>query len=252
MELKCDKCGFSKNIPDEKVPKDVQQARCPQCSNSVPIKRSIQADSSQEVRSDRKFVSPAHNKPARRTIDSRSYVFCAVSFVLGIAVGAIGVMVNSTTSTAAIVEKPVVSENITKSENRVQAVPQVEEGHEFERVVAIKKLEFYDENTDADPEQDAGKIYVIFGDNTNERVKPPDGLVMRYSCKIYHYNRGEVGSLITSDSGDLISDGGYSSFMIDLSNINSEVKILSDVTVELPNGQILRGKATDRFNPQSY
>jgi len=38
MEITCPKCGFTKNIPDEKIPKRAQIATCPKCSHKFKFR----------------------------------------------------------------------------------------------------------------------------------------------------------------------------------------------------------------------
>ena len=83
-------------------------------------------------------------------------------------------------------------------------------------ITAIRKLELYAENTDADPANDAVKIFVIFGDSNANNVRPPDGAVFPFKCTIFEYVNDQQGRLIGIASGLLKSERGFLSFLVRL------------------------------------
>ena len=121
-----------------------------------------------------------------------------------------------------------------------------------DKISSIKKLELYEQNTDSKPEKDSFKIFVIFGDKNGKSIKPSDGVVMNYACKIYRYENRKKGRKIITGKGKLISKRGFTFFFIKLPGINQKIRVLADVTVELPNGKSVRGKRSSTFDPEDY
>ncbi len=119
-------------------------------------------------------------------------------------------------------------------------------------ISSISKLELYEENTDSKPEMDSLKIYVIFGDKHAKRINPLDGITMDYTCKIYSYEGGKKGNKINEDRGKLISERGFTSFVIKMPRIAEKKRVLADVTVKLPDGRTVQGKRSDTFDPEKY
>ena len=75
---------------------------------------------------------------------------------------------------------------------------------------------------------------------------------MNYACKIYRYENRKKGRKIITGKGKLISKRGFTFFFIKLPGINQKIRVLADVTVELPNGKSVRGKRSSTFDPEDY
>ena len=119
-------------------------------------------------------------------------------------------------------------------------------------ITAIRKLELYAENTDADPANDAVKIFVIFGDSNANNVRPPDGAVFPFKCTIFEYVNDQQGRLIGTASGLLKSERGFLSFLVRLPSVKAKTRILAQVQATMPSGKIIEGKSSDTFDPHRH
>lgn len=118
---------------------------------------------------------------------------------------------------------------------------------------AVKKIELYEENTDADPAKDALKVYVIFGDSNAQDVRPLDGVSFPFKCFIFEYpNDGQQGRQIGYAKGDLKSERGFTSFLVKLPNVKVKTRVLAHVQVTMPNGKVIEGKRSDTFDPNKH
>lgn len=119
-------------------------------------------------------------------------------------------------------------------------------------ITAIRKLELYAENTDADPANDSVKVYVIFGDANASDIRPPDGAVFPFKCNIFEYVNDQQGRLIGSATGTLKSERGFLSFLVRLPSVKSKMRIFAQVQATLPSGKSVEGKRTDTFDPHRH
>ena len=119
-------------------------------------------------------------------------------------------------------------------------------------ITAIRKLELYAENTDADPAKDAVKVFVIFGDSNANVVRPPDGAVFPFKCTIFEYVNDQQGRQIGSASGLLKSERGFLSFLVRLPSVKAKTRILAQVHATMVNGKIIEGKSSDTFDPHRH
>ncbi len=126
-------------------------------------------------------------------------------------------------------------------------------------ITSIKKMEVYEKNTDSDPLNDDVEIYIIFGNSKGKEVRPPDGMAFDYSLTINKYNdsyeagpNGILGQQLASSKGKLISVRGFTSIFIKLPQLTTSTRILTQIQVKLPNGNIIVGKDKDNFNPNRH
>lgn len=121
-----------------------------------------------------------------------------------------------------------------------------------QEITAIRKLELYAENTDADPANDSVKVFVIFGDSNANNVRPPDGAVFPFKCAIFEYVNDQHGRQIGSASGILKSERGFLSFLVRLPTVKSKTRVFAQVQATLSNGKILEGQTSDTFDPHRH
>lgn len=119
-------------------------------------------------------------------------------------------------------------------------------------IQAVKKLELYTENTDADPAKDSVKIFVIFGDSNGNEVRPIDGATFPFKCSIFEYANERQGRLIGSATGQLKSERGFISFLVKLPNIKTKTAVLVHIQVTMPNGKIIEGMKSNTFDPNRH
>ena len=119
-------------------------------------------------------------------------------------------------------------------------------------ITAIRKLELYAENTDADPAKDSVKVFVIFGDSNAKDIRPPDGAVFPFKCTIFEYANDQQGRQIGFASGQLKSDRGFLSFLVPLPTVKTKTRVIAHVQATLQNGKVVEGKSTDTFDPHRY
>lgn len=111
-------------------------------------------------------------------------------------------------------------------------------------ITAIKKIEVYETNTDSDPQMDDAKIYVVFGNEKGEDVRPPNGVSFDYSIAIYKLietgNFKEVrGQQLAFLKGKLISDNGFTYVFVKLPQLNNRTRLSVETQVRLSSGKVL-------------
>lgn len=120
------------------------------------------------------------------------------------------------------------------------------------KITTIQKLEIYEENTDADPAKDSAKVFVIFGDSSGGKVRPPNGTVFPVRAAIFEYVDNQQGRQIASMSGQLKSERGFTHFLLKLPGVNKKTRVLAHVHVTMPSGTILEAKRSDTFDPNRH
>ncbi len=150
-------------------------------------------------------------------------------------------------------ERKRTQERKKEAQNRLADSKQKQnEEHYF--ITSIKKIEIYEENTDADPLADDAKIYIVFGNSKGAEVRPPDGMEFDYSITIHEYydsfgQAERIGRKLASSDGKLISERGFTSVFMKMPDIKKSTRIFTETKVTLPNGTVLINNDKDYFNP---
>jgi hypothetical protein len=121
-----------------------------------------------------------------------------------------------------------------------------------QEIAAIRKLELYEENTDADPAKDSVKVFVVFGDSSGNDVRPPHEAVFPFRATVFEYSNDQQGRQIASTRGQLKSERGFTHFLLKLPGIKAKTRVLAHVQVTMPNGITLEGKRSDTFDPNRH
>lgn len=123
----------------------------------------------------------------------------------------------------------------------------------IEEVVSIKDMDFFEYNSDSDPEYDAFKISAYLGDKYGNEVQLKD-MEFGYECDIYDYTDKRQGAKLASDSGDTKTPDyfGRPWIICNVPNMSVKTRLLVHVKLRLPNGKVLEAKGSAWLDPEGY